>query len=472
MRNTPKRASGNPLNPADKSRSAKTPNKKQTPSATPPAKSGVRPRATSSKGKAGTPPSTPSPSKATPKAATPVSGFAYDVAVSFAGENRAFAADVVKSLKRRRIRCFYDLDEQASLWGKDLYTHLDEVYRKLARFCIMFVSKHYLVKLWPKHERQSIQARMFESSDDYLLPVRLDDTEIPGLRSTLGYIDGRHHTPSEVAAMVQAKMQGKNVRIKASKAAVSEVKRVRKTTADGTTPATGVRRKVTGSGKWILLGDHFYDDALVVKEKDAVKVQIAPKTSRQEGELKALESRPHWKRSGLAFAYGNDAMKCQVHDVSSRFENGKSIYTLTLQPENASSNRWEMAVQNLSADQIADKRARLVLLHEKPATGNAFQDSHILQGSGSDSYEAGIISKVLKKQEGAVSQQSLQKARLAAIYQLTASGIIEHVLELTLGPVTKAGIAVDFEGRRQPYYDNKAASIIRVAGHVPVPEKK
>ena len=124
-------------------------------------------------------------------------------------KNRAFVEQVVSSLKRRRLRCFYDFDEQARLIGKNLYTYLDDVYRKKTRFCVMFISQYYVVKLWTNHERQSIQARMFENKDDYLIPVRLDDTEVPGVLPTIGYVDGRRHTPSEVAALIQAKVQGK-----------------------------------------------------------------------------------------------------------------------------------------------------------------------------------------------------------------------------------------------------------------------
>ena len=50
---------------------------------------------------------------------------------------------------------------------------------------------------------------MFESTDDYLIPVRLDDTEVPGVLSTIGYLDGRRHSVSEIAALIQTKVRGK-----------------------------------------------------------------------------------------------------------------------------------------------------------------------------------------------------------------------------------------------------------------------
>ena len=137
--------------------------------------------------------------------------FEYEVCTSFAGEDRAFVEKVVSSLKHRRIKCFYDFDEQAHLLGKDLYVYLDKVYREDARYCLMFISKHYPIKQWTNHERKSIQARMFAGGEEYLIPIRLDDTEVPGVLPTIGYIDGRRDSPSEIAALIQKKIRGKVV---------------------------------------------------------------------------------------------------------------------------------------------------------------------------------------------------------------------------------------------------------------------
>ena len=50
--------------------------------------------------------------------------YEYDVALSFAGENRAYVEAVANSLKNRGISVFYDLFEEANLWGKNLYFFL------------------------------------------------------------------------------------------------------------------------------------------------------------------------------------------------------------------------------------------------------------------------------------------------------------------------------------------------------------
>lgn len=113
--------------------------------------------------------------------------YRYDIALSFAGEDRKYANELAQALKACKIDVFYDEYEEAQLWGKNLYTYLSEVYQKQARFCVMFLSQSYAQKLWTNHEREAAQARAFEENKEYILPIRLDETKIPGIPPTIGY---------------------------------------------------------------------------------------------------------------------------------------------------------------------------------------------------------------------------------------------------------------------------------------------
>jgi hypothetical protein len=132
--------------------------------------------------------------------------FTYDVALSFAGEQRAYVQKVAAALRRRGIRPFYDDYEKAALWGKDLYEHLDWIYRKAARYCVLFASKDYAEKVWTTHERRSAQARALRSNQEYVLPVRFDDTEIPGLPPTIVCIDAHSLSPGKLAGLISDKL--------------------------------------------------------------------------------------------------------------------------------------------------------------------------------------------------------------------------------------------------------------------------
>lgn len=153
----------------------------------------------------------PSPHQVTYTAAvnTPTTAsFDFDVALSYAGEDRAYVEQVAALLRERGIQVFYDQYMESELWGNDLYVVLDEVYRRRARFTISFISVHYVSKPWTRHERRSAQARALTEDDPYFLPVRLDDSVLPGLPPTIGYVDARRTTVERLVEMIQDKLRG------------------------------------------------------------------------------------------------------------------------------------------------------------------------------------------------------------------------------------------------------------------------
>jgi hypothetical protein len=130
----------------------------------------------------------------------------YDIALSFAGEERDYVDRVANLLRERGVKVFYDLFEEADLWGKDLYAHLSEVYQKQAKFTVVFISKAYATKLWTNHERRSAQARAFQEAQEYILPARFDDTEIPGVLPTVGYVSLKGRSPDDFVSIITRKL--------------------------------------------------------------------------------------------------------------------------------------------------------------------------------------------------------------------------------------------------------------------------
>ena len=131
----------------------------------------------------------------------------YHVALSFAGEDRDYVEKVAIQLRAAGVEVFYDLFEEADLWGKDLYAHLSDVYQKKAIYTVIFVSAAYRDKLWTNHERRSAQARAFSESSEYILPALFDKTvEIPGLLKTTGHIDLTKKTPEQLADLIVEKL--------------------------------------------------------------------------------------------------------------------------------------------------------------------------------------------------------------------------------------------------------------------------
>lgn len=132
--------------------------------------------------------------------------YKYQVALSFAGEDREYVNKVAELLKENGISVFYDKFEQVDLWGKDLGIHFDYVYRRQSQYFIPFISTHYREKIWTHYEVRTAIARAIENKEEYILPVKFDDTELDGIRSTLGYLDIRNTSPEELANKIIQKL--------------------------------------------------------------------------------------------------------------------------------------------------------------------------------------------------------------------------------------------------------------------------
>ena len=132
----------------------------------------------------------------------------FDVAFSFAGEDRDFVAQVADCLKNEGVSVFYDKSEEVTLWGKDLTVALDDIYRKKARYVVVFISAAYAKKAWTTFEKGSALAGAFSRvGQDFILPARFDDTDIPGLIPTIAYIELRNHTPQTFAELLANKIR-------------------------------------------------------------------------------------------------------------------------------------------------------------------------------------------------------------------------------------------------------------------------
>ena len=130
----------------------------------------------------------------------------FDIALSFAGEDRNYVDQVANILKSKGISVFYDKFEEANLWGKNLYDYLSDIYRNKALYTVMFISENYNKKLWTNHERQAMQSRAFQENQEYVLPARFDGTEIPGLLPTIGYIPLADKSPIDFCEVIFKKL--------------------------------------------------------------------------------------------------------------------------------------------------------------------------------------------------------------------------------------------------------------------------
>lgn len=102
----------------------------------------------------------------------------YDIALSFGSPDLAHAKNLATALANRGLKVFLDESERHSIWGPDLRDALTKIYRDEAHHVIALISSNYETT-WTALERQAAQERARGGQGDYLLAVRLDDTEHP-----------------------------------------------------------------------------------------------------------------------------------------------------------------------------------------------------------------------------------------------------------------------------------------------------
>jgi len=134
----------------------------------------------------------------------------YDIALSFAGEDREVARAIAHVATTNHVSVFLDEHHLWESWGKNLLEHLDEIYGGGAKYCVMLISEAYCQKSYTTYERRVALAHAMDLRHEYVLPVVLDNAWPEGLPKTTAFIDLREHSISTVAESVVRKVLGDN----------------------------------------------------------------------------------------------------------------------------------------------------------------------------------------------------------------------------------------------------------------------
>lgn len=130
----------------------------------------------------------------------------YDVAVSFAGAQRALVEPVVRACEALGLNVFYDQDKTVELWGHNFITSMRAIYGgKKARYVAPFLSKEYLASAYPMDEFTTAMRRAIElSADSYLLPIIVESVEVPPelLDPAISYLRLEEYTPDQLAQII------------------------------------------------------------------------------------------------------------------------------------------------------------------------------------------------------------------------------------------------------------------------------
>jgi hypothetical protein len=138
----------------------------------------------------------------------------YDVCISYAGEQRPYARRLATAFKKAGIYTFFDEFEQARLWGTFLLDELGKIYFAEAYFCVVLFSRSYFQKMYPDRERKSALLQQAEGNPEYILPIKLDDVDIPVSLRGIAHLDGKKTAISRIVSLLQAKLESNTNRVK------------------------------------------------------------------------------------------------------------------------------------------------------------------------------------------------------------------------------------------------------------------
>lgn len=130
----------------------------------------------------------------------------FQVALSFAGEQRDYVREVAEELAKHRVKAFFDEENTIRLWGKNLVEEFQRIFMTDSNAVVMFISKEYAEKEWPRHERRSALTRALRERREYVLPVRFDDTVLPGLDPDALYLPLNVRSPAQLAKEILEKL--------------------------------------------------------------------------------------------------------------------------------------------------------------------------------------------------------------------------------------------------------------------------
>lgn len=239
------------------------------------------------------------------------------------------------------------------------------------------------------------------------------------------------------------------------------------------TPATSQDSSaeiVIESGSWILLKNGFFPaDSFRDSIDGIVTVRIKSESAQSDDIIRSLRADRFGHSELVPYAYQNDAAFARVLSVEQESIQGQSVWTITLRPDRDMQSRYSSEMSygnsNISADDIALLRAKLLLLNERSqiADHGLLLDALIAGVNTPIQVTSGLFPRLWNEFKDN-QDKFLPLARLTSVFYLKASNICESIVNLALGPVIDERLHVNFRGRRHQYYSNQPATEITVSG--------
>lgn len=368
-----------------------------------------------------------------------------DAFISHAWENKeGVAIPLVAALEDRGISCW--LDEYELRVGDSLRQNIERGLID-SRFGVVLLSRAFFAdgKYWTGAELEGLFQKEVGGTR-VILPVWVD----------LSHDEVRQHSPI-LAGRVAARWTD-GLETVADKLAHAIQGGSNVGGVPTGTPTSNLFLTAEDHGACFLLATEFEHNG------ERIRVAVTPRNSAERAFLADLRS----GRPAAQLAYQDTAHSGRLAAVRQRSTAAGETYELELEIHDDRSTPMESSYNGISADRIAELRARFILLGsaddqpefqtEPSGMLRSFVDGAI---SGGD--RAVPVPLAQLREEAPSDSEFLARVRLFAVDQLVLSRVVEHVLRLDV-EVVGTEIRFGFEGRRHRRYSNEAPAAISVRG--------
>lgn len=244
---------------------------------------------------------------------------------------------------------------------------------------------------------------------------------------------------------------------------------------------------IYSSGQWVLLHENFFQlETYSQNAQGSLTIQIPSKSIEDNAALQSLRLSVE-QLPPLKFAYQNDGLLVKVKSIEALPREDYQIWTLmlepkTIKPEGSTFNQSAKGRKPVySVDEIAELRVKRILLNDppkvavlrdaqmfSPALAEREKLESLIRGSGTPIAIEDCVLQTLYLKYKDKPRIFRELARLEAIFFLKVAGVVEQVLELSLGPIDQAKVHVKFRGRRRNAYSGLEPAVIEIEGECPL----
>jgi hypothetical protein len=128
--------------------------------------------------------------------------FEHDVVITFSTADRSTAEEFARLLAGRNIKVSLAELKDPNVGNTGPLAHLAETFARKARFYLLLISRSFPQTNWKDVEQMTEQQHAGTTPGSSLIPVRLDDTDLPGVENPTQVRDLRSHSKQEIVDLI------------------------------------------------------------------------------------------------------------------------------------------------------------------------------------------------------------------------------------------------------------------------------